>query len=83
MALFTKEEALAYHEVPRPGKLEVLPVKPCFTQKDLSLAYSPGVAADSDSYIERRCSRAISLSIAFIRPSDHPSTIDVRRTSFC
>lgn len=45
MALFTKEEALAYHEVPRPGKLEVLPVKPCFTQKDLSLAYSPGVAA--------------------------------------
>ncbi len=41
------------------------------------------VAADSDSYIERRCSRAISLSIAFIRPSDHPSTIDVRRTSFC
>ena len=44
MALFTKEESLAYHEEPRPGKLEVLPVKPCFTQKDLSMAYSPGVA---------------------------------------
>lgn len=42
MALFTKEESLAYHEEPRPGKLEVLPVKPCFTQKDLSMAYSPG-----------------------------------------
>ena len=41
MALFTKEESLAYHEEPRPGKLEVLPVKPCFTQKDLSMAYSP------------------------------------------
>ena len=44
MALFTEEESLAYHEEPRPGKLEVLPVKPCFTQKDLSMAYSPGVA---------------------------------------
>ena len=38
MALFTKEESLAYHEEPRPGKLEVLPVKPCFTQTDLSMA---------------------------------------------
>ena len=44
MAMFTTEEALAYHEYPRQGKLEVLPTKPCFTQKDLSLAYSPGVA---------------------------------------
>ncbi|UIJ37450.1 malate dehydrogenase [Desulfobaculum bizertense] len=44
MALFTKEEALAYHKVPRKGKVEVVPVKPCVTQKDLSLAYSPGVA---------------------------------------
>lgn len=44
MALFTREEALAYHECPRRGKLEVLPVKPCATQKDLSMAYSPGVA---------------------------------------
>jgi len=44
MALFTKEEALAYHEAPRRGKTEVIPVKPCINQKDLSLAYSPGVA---------------------------------------
>lgn len=44
MALFTREEALAYHESPRRGKLEVLPIKPCATQKDLSMAYSPGVA---------------------------------------
>ncbi|MBD5607302.1 MAG: malate dehydrogenase [Desulfovibrio sp.] len=44
MALYTKEEALNYHHFPRPGKLEVLPTKPCVTQKDLSLAYSPGVA---------------------------------------
>lgn len=44
MALYTKEEALAYHHFPRPGKVEVLPTKPCDTQKDLSMAYSPGVA---------------------------------------
>lgn len=44
MPLFTKEEALNYHEAPRRGKTEVIPVKPCVTQKDLSMAYSPGVA---------------------------------------
>ena len=41
---FTKEEVYAYHELPRPGKLEVLPCKPFENQKDLTLAYSPGVA---------------------------------------
>ena len=44
MALFTKEEALNYHAAPRRGKVEVIPVKPCNSQKDLSMAYSPGVA---------------------------------------
>ena len=38
------ERALQYHEQPRPGKLEVLPCKSCFTIDDLTLAYSPGVA---------------------------------------
>lgn len=36
--------ALAYHAEPRPGKLEISITKPCATQKQLSLAYSPGVA---------------------------------------
>ena len=40
-----REEALAYHAEGRPGKIEVIPTKPYSTQKDLSLAYSPGVAA--------------------------------------
>lgn len=44
MPLFTKEEALNYHSMGRKGKVEVIPVKPCKTQKHLSLAYSPGVA---------------------------------------
>ncbi|HUH14211.1 MAG TPA: NAD-dependent malic enzyme, partial [Longimicrobiales bacterium] len=38
------EEALEYHATGRPGKIEVVPTKPVGTQRDLSLAYSPGVA---------------------------------------
>jgi malate dehydrogenase (oxaloacetate-decarboxylating)(NADP+) len=37
-------QALTYHSQPTPGKLEVVPTKPCVTQRDLSLAYTPGVA---------------------------------------
>jgi len=40
----TKQEALNYHSAPRPGKIEITPTKPCRTQRDLSLAYTPGVA---------------------------------------
>jgi malate dehydrogenase (oxaloacetate-decarboxylating)(NADP+) len=39
-----KEEALAYHSAPPAGKVSITPTKPCRTQRDLSLAYSPGVA---------------------------------------
>jgi len=40
----TDKEALDFHSMGRPGKLEVNPTKPMATQRDLSLAYSPGVA---------------------------------------
>ncbi|MBS9767275.1 MAG: NADP-dependent malic enzyme [Flavobacteriaceae bacterium] len=40
----TKKDALKYHRKGRPGKLEVIPTKPYRTQRDLALAYSPGVA---------------------------------------
>ena len=39
-----KQKALDYHEYPKPGKLSVESSKPCATQQDLSLAYTPGVA---------------------------------------
>jgi hypothetical protein len=39
------KDALAYHSEGRRGKIEVVPTKPCITQRDLSLAYTPGVAA--------------------------------------
>jgi len=41
---FTDDEALAFHKYPTPGKIAVVPTKPMATQRDLSLAYSPGVA---------------------------------------
>jgi malate dehydrogenase (oxaloacetate-decarboxylating)(NADP+) len=41
---FTDQEALQFHSQGRPGKLEVIATKPMATQRDLSLAYSPGVA---------------------------------------
>ena len=44
MVKITKEAALHYHEMGKPGKIEVVPTKPYRTQPDLSLAYSPGVA---------------------------------------
>jgi malate dehydrogenase (oxaloacetate-decarboxylating)(NADP+) len=41
----TDQEALHFHAQGRPGKLEIMPTKPMATQRDLALAYSPGVAA--------------------------------------
>lgn len=40
-----RDAALEYHRLPRPGKISIVPTKPMATQRDLSLAYSPGVAA--------------------------------------
>ncbi len=44
MSKITREDALNYHSMGRPGKIEVIPTKPYSSQRDLSLAYSPGVA---------------------------------------
>ena len=44
MSSVRKQDALDYHAQGRPGKIEVVPTKPSATQRDLSLAYSPGVA---------------------------------------
>jgi len=44
MSMYTKEEALNFHSEGRPGKIGLALTKPCETQKDLSLAYTPGVA---------------------------------------
>lgn len=44
MADISRDDALEYHQGGRPGKTEVVPTKPTATQRDLSLAYTPGVA---------------------------------------
>jgi len=59
-----REEALEYHRSPKPGKISIRPTKPCLTQRDLSLAYSPGVAepcldiADNPDLADEYTSRA-------------------------
>jgi malate dehydrogenase (oxaloacetate-decarboxylating)(NADP+) len=42
--MITRQQALDYHSMGKPGKIEINPTKPCITQLDLSLAYTPGVA---------------------------------------
>ena len=42
---YAEQEALDFHSGGRPGKIEIVASKPMATQRDLSLAYSPGVAA--------------------------------------
>jgi malate dehydrogenase (oxaloacetate-decarboxylating)(NADP+) len=44
MAMIRKQDALDYHSLGRRGKIEVVSTKPCVTQRDLSMAYTPGVA---------------------------------------
>ncbi|KQX42695.1 malic enzyme [Devosia sp. Root436] len=47
-----REAALHFHEFPKPGKLEIQPTKPLGNQRDLALAYSPGVAAPCEEIAE-------------------------------
>ena len=46
-----RSAALFYHRNPRPGKLEIQPTKPLANQRDLALAYSPGVAAACNAIV--------------------------------
>jgi len=50
---FTRQEALQFHQEGRPGKLEIIPSKPMSSQRDLSLAYSPGVAVPVQAIAEK------------------------------
>src|SRR6201993_1734072 len=47
-----KESALEYHRLPTPGKLAIVATKPLANQRDLALAYSPGVAAACEAIVE-------------------------------
>ncbi|MFC7421703.1 NADP-dependent malic enzyme [Iodobacter arcticus] len=47
-----RKKALEYHRFPKPGKIQVMPTKALSSQRDLALAYSPGVAAACDAIVE-------------------------------
>ena len=49
---FSEKEALVFHAQGKPGKIEIKATKPLETQRDLSLAYSPGVAAPVNAIAE-------------------------------
>jgi malate dehydrogenase (oxaloacetate-decarboxylating)(NADP+) len=51
--VITKDQALAYHREGRPGKIEVVATKQCLTQRDLALAYTPGVAEPCREIVRR------------------------------
>jgi malate dehydrogenase (oxaloacetate-decarboxylating)(NADP+) len=59
-----REAALEYHRLPHPGKISVTPTKPLANQRDLALAYSPGVAAACDVIVENPAEAATVTSRA-------------------
>ena len=76
---FNVREALFYHETIRPGKIEIVASKPMATQRDLSLAYSPGVAvpvqaiADDPANAARYTARANLVAVPKDSPIEHRS----------
>lgn len=64
-----REAALEYHRLPTPGKISVRPTKGLTNQRDLALAYSPGVAAACDAIVEDRSCRSKSLHRAKVPKS--------------
>jgi malate dehydrogenase (oxaloacetate-decarboxylating)(NADP+) len=60
--MIRREDALQYHTQERPGKIEVKSTKPCITQRDLSMAYTPGVAEPCRE-IERNADRVFDYTV--------------------
>ena len=59
-----RDSALEYHRLPRPGKLAITPTKPLANQRDLALAYSPGVAAACEEIVADPATAALYTSRA-------------------
>jgi len=68
--------ALAYHRLPRPGKLEIQAIKPLANQRDLALAYSPGVAIACEEIV-RDPAEAVHLTSRanLARRTSHPAPL--------
>ena len=76
--MITKEDALAYHRDGRPGKLEVVATKRTITARDLSLAYTPGVAEPLHAWPKSARNRATTIA-PWARGSRPDSRANVER----
>lgn len=68
MLIITKSDALAYHSGRRPRKIEITPTKPCRTQRDLSMAYAPGVAQpclSNGGQLQRTTQKSVSVDAIY------------------
>ena len=73
-----RKSALDYHRLPRPGKIAITSTKPLYNQRDLALAYSPGVAAACNDIPEHTRSKNSSrTSYATTRLTTHNTTHQV------
>src|SRR3546814_9962565 len=75
---FSDREALLYHEYGRPGKIEIVASKPMATQRDLSLAYSPGVAVPVKAIAEdpaKAYDYTIKGNLVAVRSEEHTSEL--------
>src|SRR3546814_8512776 len=84
---FSEREALFFHSTGRPGKIEIIASKPMATQRDLSLAYSPGVAVPVRAIAEDPATAydytAKGNLVAVIRSEEHTSELQsLMRTSY-
>ena len=86
-----KQAALDYHRYPRPGKIEVTATKPLATQRDLALAYTPGVAMACEAIVQGEKSLVKQFVVACKRgPTEasvdrietEPLTVDPRLGGF-
>src|SRR5678815_3838086 len=78
---FTEKEALDFHSQGRPGKIEIVASKPMATQRDLSLAYSPGVAVPVRAIAENPTCAYDYLSLIHI--SEPTRLLSISYAVFC
>jgi malic enzyme len=76
-----RKAALECHEFPVPGKLSVTPTKQLTNQRDLALAYSPGVAAASEEIVGRRPGQRFPLHIVATPMAPVHKVMEVTRRS--
>ena len=73
-----KQAALEYHRLSPPGKIKVAPTKPMLTQRDLALAYSPGVAYACEAIVENPTSASELTARGIMHKKGFPESYDIK-----